>query len=157
MPASFIVSFWWYTTRTNCSCAFGNFDLLIGEDLTILHRISFSVDVICSPFIISLVILEGSNERGNRIIRYEAGWKCLITKGQSRPTFPLLSGHVLSYRAPMYHIFQQQSIFLSIRCDVWTRKKLFDPKFITKWLGIFLFQFLLWNVGNCYNLKYLFL
>lgn len=140
MWLSFIVSFWCYTTRTNCSCAFGNFDLLIGEDLTILHRISFSVDVICSPFIISLVILERSNERSNRIIRYEAGWKCLITKGQSRPTFPLLSGQALSYRAPMYPRFSNNRYFYQSAVVYEHARSCPIPSLLPNNLGFFLLK-----------------
>lgn len=81
----------WLERSVTTSHRISNKNTERGNWFTILFH-CFSIDVICSPLIFSLGISEVRNERGNRIIRYEAGWKCLITEGKSRPPLPVFVG-----------------------------------------------------------------
>lgn len=99
-----------------------------------------------------LYLLEGSNERSNRMIRYEAGWKCLITKGQSRPTFPLLSGHVLSCRAPMYPRFSNNRYFYQSAVVYEHARSCPIPSLLPNNLGFFLFNYCILFVSTVLNI-----
>jgi len=93
-----------------------------------------SIEVVCSPHHFFHIFLLGFVAKvmlGNRTARYEAGWKCYYYRRRVK-AYVILSGHVLSYKAPMY-LISSYNRYLYQPAVVWrTRKKSGFPKFITK-------------------------